>query len=497
MKAISSRDRHGSDITIYGLKRALVEVMAHFPVYRTYIGQEISRETDTSYIEEAIERAKGSSPGLLNELQFIERYLLLDFGDYLSEEDRDQWIHFVMRFQQFTGPLMAKGFEDTTLYVYNRLLSLNEVGGNPHRFGISTGEFHHFLEKRSNHWPYSLNPTATHDTKRGEDTRARINVLSEIPREWDRNIKSWSKTNRKKKRKIHGKSVPDRNDEYFLYQTLIGAFPFDGEGESQIFRERVKQYIIKAVREAKVHTAWLKPDTDYENVFVSFVEEILSPNAGNTFLSEFVSFQKKVAHYGIFNSLSQILIKITSPGVPDFYQGTELWDLSLVDPDNRRPVDFESRGAFLREIREKESGNLLDLINALLRTREDGRAKLFLIYRALKARNERPKVFRSGAYVPLEVAGRFKDHIIAFARNQGKEWAITIVPRFLTTLIREGEDPFGLEIWEDTHISVPEGIAQGWKNMITGQQVNNGRKVIIGGVLTHFPVALLMKEENL
>jgi (1->4)-alpha-D-glucan 1-alpha-D-glucosylmutase len=496
MKAISSRDRHGSDITIYGLKRALVEVMAQFPVYRTYIGQGISREADYSYVEAAIEKAKKSSPGLLNELQFIERYLLLDFRDYLSEEDRDQWIHFVMRFQQFTGPLMAKGFEDTTLYVYNRLLSLNEVGGNPHRFGISIGKFHHFLEKRSNHWPYSLNPTSTHDTKRGEDTRARINVLSEIPREWDRNIKSWSKTNRKKKRKIHGRSVPDRNDEYFLYQTLVGAFPFHERDHDQ-FVERMKQYIVKAVREAKVHTAWLKPDTDYENAFVSFVEEILSPNAGNTFLNEFVPFQKKAAHYGIFNSLSLTLVKITSPGVPDFYQGTELWDLSLVDPDNRRPVDFESRGAFLREIREKESGNLLDLINALLRTREDGRVKLFLIYRALKARNERPKVFRSGAYVPLEVAGRFKDHIIAFARNQGKEWAITIVPRFLTTLIREGEDPFGLEIWEDTHISVPEGIAQGWKNMITGQQVNNGRKLIIGGVLAHFPVALLMKEENL
>jgi len=496
MKAISSRDRHGSDITIYGLKRALVEVMAQFPVYRTYIGKGISREMDYAYIAAAIEKAKKSSPGLLNELQFIGRFLLLDFGVYLSEEEKDLWIQFGMRFQQFTGPLMAKGFEDTTLYVYNRLLSLNEVGSNPQKFGISVGEFHHFIEKRSHHWPHSLNATSTHDTKRGEDVRARINVLSEIPREWERNINSWSKTNRRKKRKIHGRSVPDKNDEYFLYQTLIGAFPFDGEGESQIFRERVKQYIIKAVREAKVHTAWLKPDTDYENVFVSFVEEILSPNAGNIFLSEFVPFQKKVAHYGIFNSLSQILIKITSPGVPDFYQGTELWDLSLVDPDNRRPVDFESRGAFLREIREKESGNLLDLINTLLRTREDGRVKLFLIYRALKARNERPEVFRNGAYVPLEVAGRFKDHIIAFARKQGKEWAITIVPRFLTTLIREGEDPFGLEIWEDTHISFPEGIAQGWKNMITGQQVNDGRKLIIGEVLTHFPVALLMKEET-
>jgi len=496
MKGISSRDRYGSDITVYGLKRALVEVMAQFPVYRTYIGKGIPRQTDYAYIEAAIERAKKSSPGLLNELQFIERFLLLDFGDYLSGEEKNQWIHFVMRFQQFTGPLMAKGFEDTTLYVYSRLLSLNEVGGNPHRFGISVGEFHHFMEERSHSWPYSLNATSTHDTKRGEDTRARINVLSEIPREWDGNIKSWSKINRKKKRKVYGRGVPDRNDEYFLYQTLIGAFPLH-EREHDQFIERMKQYIVKAVREAKVHTAWLKPDTDYENAFLSFIEDILNPGEGNPFLKEFLPFQGKVAHYGMFNSLSQTLIKITSPGVPDFYQGTELWDLTLVDPDNRRPVDFERRKAFLREIGEKENGDLLNLINGLLRTREDGRVKLFLIHRALRARNERPEVFRSGAYIPLEAAGRYRDHIIAFGRNQGKKWAITIVPRFLTPLIREGEDPFGREVWEDTHISLPEGIAQAWKNMITDQQVNDGRKLIIGEVLTHFPVALLMKEENL
>ena len=204
MKAISRRDRHGSDITIYGLKRALVEVMAQFPVYRTYIGKGTTNETDCSYVKVAIEKAKGSSPGLFNELQFIERFLLLDFGEYLSEDEKNQWIQFVMRFQQFTGPLMAKGFEDTTLYVYNRLLSLNEVGGNAHKFGISIVEFHRFNEKRAHCWPHSLSATSTHDTKRGEDTRARINVLSEIPRQWGGNIKTWSKVNRGKKRKIYG-----------------------------------------------------------------------------------------------------------------------------------------------------------------------------------------------------------------------------------------------------------------------------------------------------
>jgi (1->4)-alpha-D-glucan 1-alpha-D-glucosylmutase len=391
---------------------------------------------------------------------------------------------------------MAKGFEDTSLYVYNRLLSLNEVGGNPQKFGISGGEFHHFIKKRSHHWPHSLNATSTHDTKRGEDVRSRINVLSEIPREWEKNIRTWSKINRGKKRKLDGRSVPDRNDEYFLYQTLIGAFPFHERDHDQ-FIERMKQYIVKAVREAKVHTAWLKPDMDYENVFVSFVEEILSPNAGNTFMSEFVPFQKKVAHYGIFNSLSQILIKITSPGVPDFYQGTELWDFTLVDPDNRRPVDFERRKAFLREIREKENGNLLELINALLRTREDGRIKLFLIYRALRARNAHPEVFQKGAYVPLEPAGKLKDHIIAFGRKHGEEWPVTIVPRFLTGMIKEGEYPFGRGVWDDTRILLPEGIGNRWRNVITNQYLNGDSELFIGQVLTHFPVALLMKEESL
>jgi len=496
MKAISSRDRHGSDITIYGLKRALVEVMAQFPVYRTYIGKEVSRQTDPSYIEEAIERAKGSSPGLLNELQFIERFLLLDFGDYLSEEDKNQWIHFVRRFQQFTGPLMAKGFEDTTLYVYNRLLSLNEVGGNPYRFGISMGEFHHFIEKRAALWPHSLNATSTHDTKRGEDVRARLNVLSEMPKEWERNIRAWSKINGKWKRKVYGRSVPDRNDEYFLYQTLVGAFPFYGGEELHTFRERVKEYIIKAVREAKVHTAWLKPDTDYENAFLSFVEEVLSPHEGNSFLGEFIAFQKKVAPYGMFNSLSQTLIKIASPGVPDFYQGTELWDLNLVDPDNRRPVDFEKRRRFLGHIRKRQDGDILDLISELLRTKEDGGIKLFLIYRGLKVRNKHPEVFQKGAYIPLEAAGKFKDHVIAFGRNHQGKWAVTIVPRFLTPVIKEGEDPLGQEVWDDTCIHLPEGVSHQWKNVITSQWVNSEGKLTIGEALKHFPVALLMREET-
>lgn len=494
MKAIASKDRYGSDIATYGLKRALVEVMAQFPVYRTYIDKETFTEADCLYAKEAVEKAKQSSPGLLNELHFIERFLLRNFGAHPSEEEKDQWVHFVMRFQQFTGPLMAKGFEDTTLYVYDRLLSLNEVGGDPSRFGISKEEFHPFNKKRARSWPHSLNATSTHDTKRGEDARARINVLSEVPKEWERNIKTWSKINRKKKKRAKGLRVPDRNDEYFLYQTLIGGFPFH-EKDYPRFIERIEAYVIKAVREAKVHTAWLKPDAEYEDAFVSFVEEILDPSERNPFLKEFLPFQKKVSHFGIFNSLSQTLIKITSPGVPDFYQGTELWDLSLVDPDNRRPVNFEKRKTYLRKIREKDDSDVLNLIDELLRAKEDGRVKLFLIYRTLKAREENSLVFQKGAYIPVEVAGRFKDHIVAFARNLGRNWAVTVGPRFLTSLINEGEYPLGREVWYDTRILLPEDIPHTWKNVITDQIVKSNDKLMIGKILKHFPVALLVNEE--
>ena len=485
MKGIAARYRHGSDITLHGLKRTIVELMTQFPVYRTYINNEGFRESDPSYIKEAVKKAKQSNPDLLNELDFIERFLLLKFEDHLAKEEKEQWIHFVMRFQQFTGPLIAKGFEDTVLYVYNRLLSLNEVGGSPDRFGTSLKEFHSFNRKRGDLYPHSLNATSTHDTKRGEDVRARINVLSEIPDEWERSLKRWNKINRGKKRTVNGRNVPDENDEYFLYQTLIGAFPFY-ESEYPAFIERMKDYIIKAVREAKVRTAWLKPDTEYEDACISYVEEIL--REGNQFPEEFMAFQRKVSHYGIFNSLSQTLIKITSPGVPDFYQGTELWDLNLVDPDNRRPVDFEKRISLLRDIMDKS-------YKELLTSREDGRIKLFLINRALQARKERAEVFQKGSYIPIEAGGRFKEHIVAFARNYGDDWTITIAQRHLTALIKEGELPIGRQVWDDTHILLPKGVPALWKDAITTRGIEGRETLLIGDVLEHFPVALLMSEE--
>jgi (1->4)-alpha-D-glucan 1-alpha-D-glucosylmutase len=492
LKRTSSRDKHESDITHYALKEALIEVMTHFPIYRTYASYEIFSEIDRSYLKDAVRNALRRRPDLLYEINFISRFLLLDFENYFTEEEKRQWIHFVMRFQQFTGPLMAKGFEDTVLYIYNRLLSLNEVGGSPDEFGISLEKFHDFNAKRANLWPHSMNTTSTHDTKRGEDVRARIHVLSELPQEWGAMVKRWSRINHVKKRTMDGVRAPDRNDEYFLYQTLIGAFPFD-EGNFPKFVERIKNYMIKAVREAKVHTMWLEPDKGYEDAFVSFIEEILKPSDKNQFLKEFLPFQKKVAHYGMFNSLSQTLVKITSPGVPDFYQGAELWDLNLVDPDNRRPVDFEKRRSFLHDMRDKAGKDVLKLVGELLSTKEDGRIKSFLTYRALGARKENLDIFQKGSYVSLEVGGKFKDHIIAFARNHERSWAVTVAPRFLTALIKEGEYPLDQHVWGDTYIVVPDGVTS-WRDAITARLIKSRKTLPIGEILEHFPVALLISE---
>lgn len=493
LKRISSGYRRGNDFTLYGLKRAIVEVLVTFPVYRTYINYENIEERDRFYIKEAVSKARERNPDLTLELDFLDEFLLLQFYPGISKEEVNEWTHFAMRFQQFTGPLMAKGFEDTLLYVYNRLISLNDVGGNPSKFGISLEEFHEFNKKKINLWPHSINTTSTHDTKRGEDVRARLNVLSEIPEEWKKSIKKWGRLNEKKKVAFDGRSVPDRNDEYFLYQTLLGVFPFY-EDEYSTFVERIKEYTIKAVREAKVHTTWLKPDTEYEEAFIKFVEEVLKPTKGNQFLKAFIPFQRKIAYYGVFNSLSQALIKATSPGVPDFYRGTELWDLTLVDPDNRRPVNFERRKEFLKHIKEKEKSDVLGLVEELLSTKEDGRLKLFLIYKSLWARHNKKETFEKGDYIPLEVKGGCNDHVIAFARMKERSFALTVAPRFLTSLIKEGEYPLGKGIWKDTSIVLPEDFPSTWRDAITDQNLEGRKTLQISGILKHFPVALLISE---
>lgn len=490
LKTIAGQTRLGIDFTMNGLKRTLAEVLVLFPVYRTYVnGDGLSKE-DPTYIKEVIEAARGRIPLLVNELNFIEKLLLLEWEESLTPEQKGLRLHFVMRLQQLSGPLMAKGIEDTLFYVYNRLISLNEVGGHPGKFGLTIADFHKFNQEQNSTWTHKMNATATHDTKRGEDARARLNVLSEIPEEWENQVETWSDINRSCKIDVRGKAVPAPNDEYFFYQTLVGSYPFN-ESENEAFVGRIKDYMLKSVREAKLYTAWLRPDSAYEEGFLAFVDKVLDFDESNSFIQEFLPFQKRVAGYGIFNSLSQTLLKYTSPGVPDTYQGTELWDLSMVDPDNRRPVDYEQRITFLKEIKEKAQTDILKLIDGLLSHKEDGRIKLFLTYKVLQAIKANIAVFQKGDYQPLEVSGKFKEHIVAFARSNGNKTIVIITPRFLTSLIKPGKYPLGEQVWQDTCVHLPSGASSSWQDAITNQKIQTNGTLPVGEALKYFPVALL------
>jgi (1->4)-alpha-D-glucan 1-alpha-D-glucosylmutase len=498
MKKLSSRDRYASDITLYGLKRGLVEVLAFFPVYRTYVSYEDFGDEDRFRLQEALSRAKESNRGLLLELGFIERFLLLQSGRPLPAEEKNDWIHFIMRFQQLTGPLMAKGFEDTALYIYNRLVSLNEVGGDPGRFGVALETFHQFNGIRQRLWPHAMSATATHDTKRGEDVRARINVLSELPQEWEKKISRWRRLNPKRSG-IKGREVPDRNDEYFLYQMLVGSFPLDGDAEG--YRERLKAYMIKAVREAKVHTEWLKPDAAYEDGFVSFADEFLKTEPPTKFLSDFLPFVEKVAFYGMQNSLSQTVLKIASPGVPDFYQGAELWDLSFVDPDNRRPVDFDKRTRLLEELKRREKEDRAVLIRDLLQRWTDGRIKLYTIYKALNFRRTQKYLFHSGDYLPLQASGKVKENVCAFLRRKEAGWVLTAAPRLVTRLTGAGAAPLGEGAWGKSVLALPEDAPDRWRNIFTEEELEtshtDGKKQLrVAEVFKSFPVAMLTPTEK-
>jgi len=501
LKRVSSRDRHAADVTLYGLKRALVEVLAFFPVYRSYVSPGSFSAQDRDQLTKAVERAKEANAGLLLELNYIGRFLLLDFADHATDEERNRWTDFVMHFQQLTGPLMAKGSEDTALYVYNRLLSLNEVGGAPDRFGASVEEFHDFNLRRLAHWPHAMNATATHDTKRGEDARARINVLSELPAEWEKNLRTWSRTNRAKKTKLRGAEAPDRNDEYFLYQTLIGSYPLNQDQDGE-FLERLTAYLIKAVREAKVHTEWLKPDGAYEQAFVDFARQILAPAEGNRFMEEFLPFAKKIAYCGMFNSLSQTLLKIASPGVPDVYQGTELWDLSFVDPDNRRPVDYAKRRHLLEELKDGEVKDRPGLLRDLLSRWENGRIKLYLIHKLLDFRRAHRELFTDGEYIPLEATGESRQAVCAFARRKGQTWALAVVPRLVGHRVYHGTPPLGAEVWNSTALSLRDDMPGRWLDIISGERLEASdtappKNLLLRGVFNNFPAALLYHEDAL
>ena len=339
------------------------------------------------------------------------------------------------------------------------------MGGDPSRIGITRDAFHTFLTERLECWPHAMNALSSHDSKRSEDVRARLNVLSELPDEWRYHCTVWRDMNRDKKERYKGTMAPDANVEYLLYQTLVGAFPLDLENMDD-WAERIKEYMVKACREAKEHTSWLSPDGGYEKALCRFIDRLLTKGKENLFLGDFVPFARKVAQFGVFNSLAQTLIKITAPGLPDIYQGTELFDFSLVDPDNRRPVDFMRRKALLEEIRSRPFGGWPEYADE--KNRYD-RMKLYLVYSALQVRKQQSSLFQTGSYLPLEAVGRFAEHVIAFARVHGRRYCVTVVPRWLTEIISSGEEPLGA-VWEDTMLPLPEGDAISWTNAMTGER---------------------------
>ena len=490
LNRFSERNRHYRDFTLYSLISTIKEIIACFPVYRTYITPDAPISAhDRRYVDAAVRCAKRRSQRTMTSVvfDFVERVLLKKTA-VASREACEEQARFIGKFQQITSPIAAKGIEDTAFYRYNRLLSLNEVGGDPTRFGMSPEAVHAWMIDRQRRWPLALSPTSTHDTKRGEDVRARLNVLSEIPGAWKAAVSKWRALNRRHKVTVRAATVPDANEEYHLYQTLVGAWPF--QHDHAAFVERIRAYMIKALREAKTHTSWLSPDEDYEQGVLAFVQAILDRRRANPFMQAFLPFQARVAELGIYASLAQLLIKITAPGVPDFYQGTELWDLNLVDPDNRRRVDYERRRtSFASDPAE------------LLEHRADGRIKLFAIARALEARAKLRDVYERGEYIPVESAGTRRDSVFAFARRYEDTIAITCVPRLVASLIPDAAGPPLGPVWADTRIelsgSLRSAAGRTFVDAFTGATMTAGDDGSLSApaVFDRFPIALLIPAD--
>ena len=532
---LSERERRYRDFTLYALRDALREVIACFPVYRTYITGLPVTDHDRSQVELAIAWARRRNPASETSIfQFIRSILLLEAMDPEDHQGQELQLHFVQKVQQTTGPVTAKAVEDTSFYIYNRLVSLNEVGGEPEAFGVSVPAFHRENLDRLKHWPHSLLSTSTHDTKRSEDVRARISVLSEMPREWSAALNRWARMNRRHKPDGDSDEAPSRNDEYLLYQVLLGVWPLEGvtnENRAE-FTGRIQEYMGKATREAKVHTSWINSNEAYDNAIQQFVAAILDPRRSRQFLRELADFQRTIARAGAVNSLSQTLLKLTVPGVPDTYQGSELWDFSLVDPDNRRPVDYRLRkrllGTLQRAVAKAETTKhsahgderpLRRLAHRLRDQWEDGRPKQYLTWQTLRFRREHPELFSHGMYVPIDTNGPLSEHLCAFSREHESQQLIVVVPRLVTRLLQPEPQPadsrrvhgplrFQPAAWDGTTLQLVDAPGQRYRSLLTGEIVcssnlphspssssENTRSALeVSTLLADFPVNLLVRE---
>jgi (1->4)-alpha-D-glucan 1-alpha-D-glucosylmutase len=460
------------DFSADSLRQALELYVLHFPVYRTYLTAAGPSAHDRALISRTIEKARqnwfGADEGIFD---FLRDALTLDLiapGRPLHSKPRVR--RFALKLQQFTGPMMAKSLEDTTFYRYHRLLALNEVGGDPAAPALPVETFHELMRARAKHWPHGMTATATHDTKRGEDARARLLALAEVPGEWTGAVARWKLLNAPHVVVDGNMRSPSAAFEYMLYQTLVGAWPLQADDS---FLPRIKAYALKAAREGKQETSWLNPNEAYEAGLESFLERILDPTASSEFLDSLRSFTDRTSLIGALNSLSQITLKTTIPGVPDFYQGTELWDFSLVDPDNRRPVDFAARATALPGLETPDWSDLA-------RNWHDGRIKLGWTRHLLKVRNEFAQVFAEGDYQPLQVVGAHREHVIAFARRHGDDAVIVAAGKMLAPLSDGGR------IWP---------LPQVWDGAIVvkGFSVEGirGNELPLADAFRHLPAAIL------
>lgn len=482
---IAALDRDTCDYTLNSLKDALAEIVACFPVYRSYVGPAGLSETDRRHIEWAVAVATRKSPAAdASVFDFVKGVLTTDIAQGRSEDYRAAVLGFAMRFQQFSSPVMAKGVEDTAFYRYHRLASLNDVGGEPKRFGISVAAYHAVTRERARHHPHNLLATSTHDSKRSEDVRCRIDVLSELPAVWKLMLRRWARINRTKKREIDGRPCPTANDEYLIYQTLLGSWPLVVDVDLDAYRARIVDYLTKAVREAKEHSSWVNASTDYEAALADFIGALLAPGEKNLFLADFVPFARQIAHHGLLNSLSLALLKLTAPGVPDIYQGCELWQFNLVDPDNRRPVDYALRRQLLDTLDGFDPASPLD----------DPRHKLALVRHALALRTRQPDLFETGDYLPLAVRGERAVNACAYARCRGDDAIVVIVPR-LTFRLAAGELPLGAAVWGDTAVDLPKALrGRRWRNVLTGEALPAGASLPLATAFARAPVVLLQAE---
>jgi (1->4)-alpha-D-glucan 1-alpha-D-glucosylmutase len=481
---LAEQDRHACDLPVRELVRALGEVTACLPVYRTYVRGFTVRGEDRRVLSAALTEARRRAPTLAaRALGFLRRLLLLDLPATLTPAQREDWLTFVMAWQQVTGPIAAKGIEDTALYRQHRLVALNDVGADPAHAAVAPQGFHAFCRRRRERWPAALNTTSTHDSKRSEDVRARLDVLSELAGEWGDRLDAWRRLAAPLKSAVGGRTVPEANTEVLLYQTFLGAWPLE-EDASEVFVERITSFAVKAAREAREHTNWLNPDEPYEHALQAFVRGLLGA-AGEAFRADFQPFAARVAAAGAVNALAQTLIKLTAPGVPDIYQGCELWDFSLVDPDNRRPVDFARRRTMLEDVATRVTP---ESVAELVPAWRDGRIKLLLTQRGLGVRRRQRELFLHGEYLPLEAYGAHRRRILAFARRAGNAWAVTVAPRLVARLAPQGSWPLG-DVWEDTRLVLPDGAPRSWTNVLTGERL--GAPVRLADALHVLPVALL------